>query len=94
MNKVDPSPVGPRQAIDTIGNIVSMVRLLIRRQKSENDYEKRVHAGQRRACVGHLAKSSVLTLSLQSRNETNASLKSGPAKAGPAGPATPPLCSI
>ena len=67
------------------------VRLLIRRQKSEDDYEKRVHAGQRRACVGHLAKSSVLTLSLQSRNKTNASLKSGPAKAGPAGPATPPL---
>ena len=32
--------------------------LLIRRQKSGNDYEKRVHAGQRRACVGYLAQSS------------------------------------
>ena len=32
--------------------------LLIRRQKNGNDYEKRVHAGQRRACVGHLAQSS------------------------------------
>ena len=28
------------------------------RAKSGNDYEKRVHAGQRRACMGHLAKSS------------------------------------
>ena len=33
----------------------------------------------------------VLRLSLQSENETNDSLKSGPALAGPAGPATPPL---
>ena len=33
----------------------------------------------------------VLRLSLQSRNETNDPLKSGQAKAGPAGPATPPL---
>ena len=32
----------------------------------------------------------VLRLSLQSGNETNDPLKSGPAKAGPAGPATPP----
>ena len=31
----------------------------------------------------------VLTLSLQSENETNNPLKSGPAKAGSAGPATP-----
>ena len=33
----------------------------------------------------------VLRLSLQSANETNNPLKSGLAKAGPAGPATPPL---
>ena len=33
-------------------------RLLIHRQKGRNDYEKRVHAGQRRAWVGHLAQSS------------------------------------
>ena len=33
----------------------------------------------------------VLKLSLQSGNETNNPLKSGPALAGPAGPATPPL---
>ena len=33
----------------------------------------------------------VLRLSLQSANETNDSLKSGPAKAGPAGLAMPPL---
>ena len=33
----------------------------------------------------------VLRLSVQSGNETNDPLKSGPAKAGPAGPATPPL---
>ena len=33
----------------------------------------------------------VLRLSLQSGHETNDPLKSGPAKAGPAGPATPPL---
>ena len=33
----------------------------------------------------------VLRLSLQSKNETNDPLKSGPALAGPAGPATPPL---
>ena len=33
----------------------------------------------------------ILRLSLQSGNETNDPLKSGPAKAGPAGPATPPL---
>ena len=37
----------------------------------------------------------VLRLSLQSENETNDPLKSGPALAGPAGPATPPLlCCI
>ena len=46
-------------------------------------YEKRVDAEQRRACVGHLAQSS--------RSQTNNLLKSGPALAGPAGPATPPL---
>ena len=33
----------------------------------------------------------ILRLSLQSENETNDPLKSGPALAGPAGPATPPL---
>ena len=33
----------------------------------------------------------VLRLSLLSENETNDLLKSGPHKAGPAGPATPPL---
>ena len=33
----------------------------------------------------------VLKLSLQSENETNDPLKGGPALAGPAGPATPPL---
>ena len=33
----------------------------------------------------------ILRLSLQSENETNDPLKSGQAKAGPAGPATPPL---
>ena len=33
----------------------------------------------------------VLRLSLQSGNKTNDPLKSGPAKAGPAGLATPPL---
>ena len=59
-------------------------------QNSGNDlYKKRLHAGQRRACVwpNHL----VGRPSLQSGNETNALLKSGPALAGPAGPATPPL---
>ena len=33
-------------------------RLLIRQQKIVDDYEKRIHAGQRRVCVGHLAQSS------------------------------------
>ena len=37
--------------------------------------------------MGYLA---ILRLSLQSGNETNNPLKSGPALAGPAGPATPP----
>ena len=36
----------------------------------------------------------VLKLSLQSGNETNDPLKSGPALAGPAGLATPPLQSM
>ena len=36
----------------------------------------------------------VLKLSLQSENETNDPLKSGPAWAGPAGPATPPLSGM
>ena len=35
----------------------------------------------------------VLRLSLQSEDETNDPLKSGPALAGPAGPPTPPLQS-
>ena len=69
--------------------------LLICQQKNGNDYEKRVHAGQRQACVGHLANRLVLRLvlrlSLQSKNETDDPLKSGPALAGPAGLATPPL---
>ena len=36
----------------------------------------------------------VLRLPPQSENETNDPLKSGPAMAGPAGPATPPLTSL
>ena len=56
--------------------------LLIRRHKSGNDNEKREHKASLRA---------VLRLSLQSEEETNDPLKSGPALAGPAGPPTPPL---
>ena len=50
--------------------------------------DEAIQAGQRRACVGHLSQSSC---PLQSENESNDPLKSGPALAGPAGPATPPL---
>ena len=47
-------------------------------------------------CKGELAWDTwpirlILKLSLQSENETNDPLKSGPALAGPAGPAMPPL---
>ena len=65
-------------------------RLLICQQKSVNDSdEKCVHAGPRRACVGHLAQlSRPQTLS---ENKTNNPLKSSPALARPAGPAPPPL---
>ena len=55
---------------------------LIRRHKSGNDNEKREHKASLRV---------VLRLSLQSEDETNDLLKSGPALAGPAGPPTPPL---
>ena len=53
------------------------------RHKSGNDNEKREHKASLRV---------VLRLSLQSEDETNDPLKSGPALAGPAGPPTPPLC--
>ena len=56
--------------------------LLIRRHKSGNDNEKREHKASLRV---------VLRLSLQSEDETNDPLKSGPALARPAGPPTPPL---
>ena len=56
--------------------------LLIHRHKSGNDNEKREHKASLRV---------VLRLSLQSEDETNDPLKSGPALAGPAGPPTPPL---
>ena len=54
----------------------------------ERLYEKRILAGQRRVCVDTWTNRLVLRLSLQSGSDP---LKSGPAKAGPAGPATPPL---
>ena len=57
-------------------------------KERERLYEKRVHAGQRRVCVDTWTNRLVLRLSLQSGSDP---LKSGPAKAGPAGPATPPL---
>ena len=41
-----------------------------------------------------VSSSEWLRLSLQSENRTNNPLKSGPALAGPAGLATPPLCSM
>ena len=67
-------------------------RLLIHRQKSGNDYEKCVHAqGKGELALDTWPNRLVLRLSLQSENETNVLLKSGPALAGPAGPATPPL---
>ena len=65
--------------------------LLIHWQKSGNDYEKCVYAGQRRACVDTWTNHLVLRLSLQSGNETNDPLKCGSAKAGPARPVMPPL---
>ena len=49
-------------------------------------YTSRAKAGLRRT-----PNRLVLRLSLQSENESNDPLKSGPALAGPAGPATPPL---
>ena len=61
--------------------------LLIPQQKSE----KHVHAGQRLACVGHLAQSSCPHTVSAVWEWTNDPLKSGPAKARPAGPVTPPL---
>ena len=60
--------------------------------KDGNDYKKCIHAEGRRACVGHLAQSS--GPQTVSENETYDPLKSGPAKAGPAGLATPPLLYI
>ena len=65
--------------------------LLIHWQKSGNDYKKCVYAGQRQACVDTWTNCLVLRLSLQSGNETNDPLKSGPAKAGLARLMTPPL---
>ena len=62
------------------------------RQKSGNDYEKCVHAqGKGELALDTWPNRLVLRLSLQSETETNVPLKSGPALAGPAGPATPPL---
>ena len=71
-------------------------RLLIHRQKSGNDYEnsKCVHAqGKGELAWDIWPNRLVLRLPLQSENETNVPLKSGPALAGPAGSATPPLHS-
>ena len=64
------SKVGPKKKYARAG-------LLIRRHKSGNDNEKRKHKVSLRV---------VLRLSLQSEDETNDPLKSGPALAGPAGP--------
>ena len=64
-------------------------RLLIHRQKSGNDYEKCVHAqGKGELAWDIWPNRLVLRLLLQSENETNVSLKSGPALAGPAGSAS------
>ena len=70
-------------------------RLLIHQQKSGNDYEKCVHAqGKGELAWDIWPNRLVLRLPLQSENETNVPLKSGPALAGPAGSATPPLHHI
>ena len=68
--------------------------LLIRRHAKERERLQGTHT--RTQGRGELAWDTslnrlVLRLSLQSENETNDPLKSGPALAGPAGLATPPL---
>ena len=61
-------------------------------QNSGNNlYEKRLHVGKGELAWDTLPNHLVGRPSLQSGNETNDLLKSGPALAGPAGPATPPL---
>ena len=59
---------------------------LIRRKKAGTICTRRAKASLRGA--------PIVRMSLQSENGTNDPLKSGPAKAGPAGPATPPLPCI
>ena len=68
--------------------------LLIRRQKSDRERLRELRTS--REVKSELAWNTwpnrlVLRRSLHSENETNDLLKSGPALAGPAGPATPPL---
>ena len=74
------SPVGPRWAPDPPARVGTITRNAYMQGKGELAWDT-------------WSNRLILRLSLQSENETNDSLKSGPALAGPAGPATPPLCS-
>ena len=61
-------------------------------KRAQTIYEKRTYTqGKGELAWDTWPNHLVLRLSLQSGNETNNPLKSGPAKAGPAGPVTPPL---
>ena len=74
------SPVGPRRAPDPP----------VKERERLRETRTRTAKASLRGTPGPIV-TLVLRPSLQSGYETNDPLKSGPAKAGPAGPATPPL---